>query len=251
MKKKISRAIYKFVKFLVWLFYPKMKVEGVENLPDEPCIIAANHTQMNGPIACELYFPGRRYTWCAGQMMHLKEVPEYAFTDFWSHKPKYIRWFFKLASYVIAPLSVCVFTNAETIPVYRDARLLTTFRQTLTRLTEGASVVIFPEHDGVYDHIVNDFQDKFVDIAKMYYKRTGKALQFVPMYIAPALKKMYIGKAVRFEPEADIKLERGRICSHLMGEISAIGRSLPEHTVVPYRNIPKKLYPSNKTGEPK
>ena len=251
MKKKLSYAVYKVVKFLVWVFYPKMDVVGAQNLPDEPCIIAANHTQMNGPIACELYFPGRRYTWCAGQMMHLKEVPGYAFTDFWSHKPKYIRWFFKIASYVIAPLSVCVFNNAETIPVYRDARLLTTFRQTLTRLTEGASVVIFPEHDGAYDHIVNDFQDKFVDIAKMYYKRTGKALQFVPMYIAPELKKMYIGSAVCFEPEADIKNERSRICSHLMAQISSMGRSAPEHTVVPYRNIPKKLYPNNKTGESK
>jgi len=220
-------------------------------LPEGPCVIVGNHAQMNGPIVAELYIPGDRSIWCNAEMMHLREVPDYAFRDFWSHKPKYIRWFFKIASYVIAPLSVCIFTNAETIPVYKDSRLLTTFRQTLTRLTEGASVVIFPEHDGKYDHIVNDFQDKFVDIAKMYYKRTGKVLQFVPMYIAPALKKMYIGKAVSFDPDADFKLERRRICSHLMGEISAIGRACPEHTVVPYRNIPKKLYPSNKTGEPK
>jgi len=30
-----------------------------------------------------------------------------------------------------------------------------------------------------------------------------------------------------------------------MREITEIAVSLPEHTVVPYRNIPKKLYPSN------
>ena len=59
-----------------------MKVIGKENLPDEPCIIVGNHTLMNGPIACELYTPGKHYTWCNGEMMHLKEVPQYAFEDF-------------------------------------------------------------------------------------------------------------------------------------------------------------------------
>ena len=30
-----------------------------------------------------------------------------------------------------------------------------------------------------------------------------------------------------------------------MNEITDIACNLPEHTVVPYRNIPKKYYPSN------
>ena len=36
-----------------------------------------------------------------------------------------------------------------------------------------------------------------------------------------------------------------RICSYLMKEITEIARGLPKHTVVPYRNIPKKEYPFN------
>jgi hypothetical protein len=221
-------------------------VEGTENLPDEPCIIVANHSQMNGPIACELYFPGHRYTWCAGQMMHLKEVPGYAFSDFWSQKSKLAQPFYKLLSYIIAPFSVCIFNNANTIPVYRDARILSTFKTTMTRLAEGANVVIFPEHDTTYNHIIYDFQDKFIDIAKLYYKRTGKSLQFVPMYIAPKLKRMYLGSPVSFQPDTPMDEERKRICQFLMAEITNISCSLPEHTVVPYRNIPRRNYPSNK-----
>ena len=34
-----------------------------------------------------------------------------------------------------------------------------------------------------------------------------------------------------------------------MDEITAIAESLPEHTVVPYRNIPKKDYPTNRPKE--
>ena len=241
---KVS-ILYKAIKWLVKVFYSKIEVVGTEHLPDEPVMVVGNHTQMNGPIACELYFPGNRYTWCAGEMMHLKDVPAYAYKDFWSNKPKYIRWFYKLLSYIIAPLSVCVFNNAQTIGVYHDARIISTFKQTVQRLQEGASVVIFPEHDVPHNHIICEFQDKFIDIAKLYYKRTKRELAFVPLYIAPTLKKMYLGKPIRFCADNPIEEERKRICEYLMKEITEIAVSLPEHTVVPYNNVPKKDYPSN------
>lgn len=237
--------IYTAIKWVVKLFYPKIDVIGAENLPDEPVMVVGNHTQMNGPIACELYFPGNRYTWCAGEMMHMKEVPAYAYQDFWSEKPKLVRPFYKLLSYLIAPLSACIFNNAQTIGVYHDTRIISTFKETVKKLQEGASVVIFPEHDVPHNHIICQFQDKFIDIAKLYYKRTKKEIAFVPLYIAPALKKMYLGKPIRYCADNSIEEERKRICEYLMDEITQIACSLPEHTVVPYKNIPKKDYPSN------
>lgn len=245
MKKKFSRFLYRIVLFLVRVFSPRMRVSGAENLPDEPCIIAANHCQMYGPIACELYFPENRYTWCAGEMMKLSEVPAYAYRDFWSGKPKCVRWFFKIASYVIAPLSVLIFGNAQTIPVYRDARIMSTFRETLQRLQQGAHAVIFPECIEPCNHIVYRFQEGFVNIARMYFHKTGKALAFVPMYIAPRLGRMVLGSPVRFNPEAPIDAERARICETLMQEITRLATELPRHIVVPYANIPKKDYPTN------
>ena len=177
--------------------------------------------------------------------MHLKAVPEYAFRDFWSQKPKWTHPFYKLLSYVIAPLSVCVFNNARTIGVYHDTRIISTFKNTVKKLQEGKSVVIFPEHDVKHNHIIYDFQDKFIDIAKLYYKKTGKELSFVPMYIAPKLKKIFLGKPIPFRATEPMDAERSRICNYLMAEITAIAEAQPEHTVVPYRNIPKKAYPSN------
>ncbi len=249
MKKRLSYLLYRLIRWLIWLFYPKIEVVGTQNLPQEPVIIAANHCKMNGPIACELYFPGSRYTWCAGQMMHRKDVPEYAFQDFWSGKPKHLHWFYRLLSYIITPVSVCVFNNARTIGVYHDTRILSTFKNTVNKLMDGANVVIFPEHLKPHNHIVWDFQDRFIDVARLYYKKTGKALSFVPMYIAPSLKKMYLGQPVTFCPEKPIEEERQRICAYLMEQITQIAVSLPEHTVVPYANVPRRDYPSNHTKE--
>jgi len=178
-ERKIS-PLYRLIKAAVRAVYPKIKVVGEENLPPEPVVYVGNHSQMNGPIACELYTPGEHYIWCAGEMMDKKEVPAYAYQDFWSEKPKAVRWFYKLLSYIIAPLSQLVFTNANTIGVYHDAKIITTFKKTVTALQEGASVVIFPEHHVPRNNIICEFQDRFIDVAKLYYKRTGKALAFVP-----------------------------------------------------------------------
>ena len=246
MEEKKTSVLFKIIKGCVKLFYPRMQVEGAGNLPDEPVVFVGNHCQMNGPIVGELYVPGAPYIWCAGEMMHLKDVPAYAFGDFWSQKPKWMHPFYKLLSHIIAPLSVCIFNNARTIGVYHDTRILSTFKNTVKLLQEGRSVVIFPEHDVERNQIIYDFQDKFIDIARLYYKKTGKELAFVPMYIAPKLKKLCLGKPVRFCAAEPMDAERSRICKYLMEEITAVAEALPEHTVVPYRNIPKKDYPSNK-----
>lgn len=244
-KKRKDYFLYRIIKSLVRLFSPKMELTGAEHLPEGPAIIVANHCQMYGPIACELYYPGYRYAWCAGQMMKWKEVPSYAFQDFWSQKPKWTHPFYKLLAYLITPVSVCVFNNADTIAVYHDSRIISTFKKTVSALCDGAQVVIFPEHDVKHNHIIYDFQDKFIDIARLYCKKSGQPLPFVPMYIGPNLGKMCLGEPVLFDPNAPIDEERSRIRACLMERITALGCELPEHTVVPYRNIPKKDYPSN------
>lgn len=246
MEQKQVSLLYKIIKGLVRIFYRKMKVVGLENLPEKNAIIVGNHTQMNGPICGELFMPENCYTWCAGEMMHLKEVPAYAFSDFWSQKPKCLQPFYRFLSYLIAPLAACIFTNARTIAVYRDMRIMSTFKETLKTLENGRNVLIFPEKDEKYNNILYTFQENFINVAKLYYKKTGISLIFVPMYIAPKLNSMYIGKGIRFESINKIEEERKRISDYLSDEITKIARELPEHTVIPYRNIPRKYYLSNK-----
>lgn len=246
MEQKQVSLLYKIIKGLVRIFYRKMKVVGLENLPEKNAIIVGNHTQMNGPICGELFMPENCYTWCAGEMMHLKEVPAYAFSDFWYQKPKCLQPFYRFLSYLIAPLAACIFTNARTIAVYRDMRIMSTFKETLKTLENGRNVLIFPEKDEKYNNILYTFQENFIDVAKLYYKKTGISLTFVPMYIAPKLNSMYIGKGIRFESINKIEEERKRISDYLSDEITKIARELPEHTVIPYRNIPRKYYLSNK-----
>ena len=245
MEDKKTPWLYKVIRWLVWLFSPKYRLVGAEKLPDGPCVIVGNHSQMYGPIAGELHIPGKHCVWCAGEMMHRDEVAAYAYRDFWSGKPKGIRWFYKLLSHLVTPLCVLVFNSAHTVPVYHDTRLITTFRESIEKLREGYSMVIFPEHYDEHNNIVHDFQDKFVDLARFYYKKTGTELSFVPLYVAPRLDTLFFGEPTRFRADAPIDGERRRICTYLMDAITDIAVAQPEHTVIPYPNVPRRLYPKN------
>lgn len=246
MDTKKTSLLFKVIKKTIRLFYGKMEIEGVENLPKENSIIVANHSQMNGPIAGELFMQDNCFIWCAGQMMDLKEVPKYAFSDFWSQKPKWTHPFYRILSYLIAPFAVCIFNNARTIAVHRDMRIMSTFKESIKMLMNHRNILIFPEKDEKHNNILYKFQENFVDVAKLYHKKTGIELAFVPMYIAPKLKTMYIGKGICYNSNNSAEEERKRICTYLSDEITDIARKLPEHIVVPYRNIPKKYYLTNK-----
>ncbi len=245
MEDKKTPWTYKVIRKLVWLFSPKYQLVGAEKLPQEPCVIVGNHSHMYGPIAGELYMPGKHYVWCAGEMMNREEVAAYAYQDFWSGKPKGIRWFYKILSHLITPLCVLIFNSAHTVPVYHDTRLITTFRESIAKLREGYSMVIFPEHYDEHNNIVHDFQDKIIDLARFYYKKTGKELSFVPLYVAPRLDTLFFGEPMRFRADAPIEEERKRLCAYLMDAITDIAVAQPEHTVIPYPNVPKRLYPKN------
>ena len=245
MGKKKTCVLYRIIRRLVKLFSPRFRLVGESFLPQGESVIAGNHSQMYGPIAAELYTPGPHYTWCAAEMMHLKEVPPYAYRDFWSDKPAWQRPFYRLLSYAIAPLAVLIFNDADTVGVYRDMRIYSTFRETVQRLEEGCRVVIFPEKRQKHNNIVYEFQTHFVDTALLYYKKTGKRLAFVPMYLCPELKTMNFGEPVYFDPEAEPEDERRRITGYLMDAITDMAVKMPPHTVVPYENLPKKAYPKN------
>ena len=246
---KDSPILYRLIVRIIWMLSPKYTLHGTEKLPDEPCVLVGNHCQMYGPIAAELYLERPHSIWCIGEMMNRKEVPAYAFQDFWSMKPKRVHWFYRMLSHIIAPLSEYVFTHAHTIPVYKDARVMTTFRRSVERLQEGADVVIFPEKNEPYNQILCKFQEHFADLARIYCRKTGKTVCFVPMYTAPRLAEIHFGEPVRFNPKAEDGEERTRVCAGLMEAITALAAALPEHVVVPYPNIPKNQYPLNTDRE--
>jgi len=245
-KKNNPSFIYKCLVKFVKIFYKKRTFVGRENFSEGPCVVVGNHAQMHGPLTSEIYYPRKKRIWCAGEMMELKKVPSYAYKSFWSYKPKCIKWFYKILSYLIAPISVYIFNRADTIPVYKNTRTLSTIKNSIKELHNGSDVIIFPEIEEGYNNILNKFNTGFVDVAKLYYSKYKKEISFVPMYNAPMLKTVIFGKPIKYDKKMPIEEQRIKIANFLQEEITKIAKSLPKHKVVPYVNVSKKKYPYNK-----
>lgn len=54
---KKASLLYRAIRCIVWLFYPKTEVVSADNIPTEPTLIVGNHAQMDGPISYRLYSP--------------------------------------------------------------------------------------------------------------------------------------------------------------------------------------------------
>ena len=130
--------------------------------------------------------------------------------------------------------------------MYHDARVMATFRESVHKLKDGDRLVIFPECYDEHNHIVHAFRDRFIDLGRMYHRQTGRALSFVPLYVAPALKTLYFGEPILYDPAASGDAERTRISGALMDAVTALAVALPPHTVVPYPNLPKRAWTKNK-----
>lgn len=245
MIKPKKKKLLNFVEKIARIFYKKRQFEGEENIPNEPHIVIGNHSQIHGPIFAELYLKNK-LTWCDGPMMDRKEIPSYAMRVFWADKPNKSKWFYKILAKLIARPASFVLGNADTIGVYRDARLISTFNDTVETLKNGVNVVIFPESPEEYNEIVSQFNLKFVDVARLYYKATGKCVQFLPMYHAVKLKRVIYGKPITFDPNINNVEQRTIICNYLMEELTRIAKTLPRHKVIPFNNVGKKNFKYSK-----
>lgn len=238
--------IFNLLKKCTKVFYKKPKFLNVENLQELPTIFVSNHAQIHGPLVSELYMPYKNYTWITGEALSIKEFKSYAYKDFWSNKSKPIRWFYKGFSYAISPFAVWLFKRARVIGVYKDFKIVKTYRETISKLEKGSNIVIFPENREKCNLFINEFQKNFVDIARLYYKKAKKCISFTPMYIAPTIKTVVFGKPITFDNKDDFSLQKEKIINHLKDEITSIALNLPPHAITPYENIARKFYKQSK-----
>lgn len=242
-KKPKKKLLFRFLKGVIKLFYKKSKFVDLENIPNEPCIITGNHAKMHGPLMCGGYFPLNKRIWCDAPMMNRKDFPEYAINTFFGGKKGF---FTRLAVWFLTPIITYVFKHADTLAVYRDMRVMSTYKESLDALEDGNHLLILPECPTPKDDIVNYFNEYFVDTARLYYKKTKKELQFVPMYYAAELRIVKFGKPIKFNASNPIDEERKRICAYLEESIYEIAKGMPEHTVIPFHAVPKDQLKKNK-----
>ncbi len=216
------------VKILALLLKPFFyhRVIGARrvHLGDGPVIFVANHREIYGPIVTNLYLPFSFRPWIDAHMLERESIIAHMTRNTFARvRPAWLaRGFMKLAR----PILVWLLNSVEPIPVYRGAsrELLQTMSRSVTALQEQDNLLIFPEApakspNGKYAAAgISPFYTGFVHVAKYYFRQSGKAVTFYPVFAHSRKRTITIGRGVTYDPRG--KRESERISERLMAAMN-------------------------------
>lgn len=211
---KLFNVLEKIVRAVT----PKMDITWEEPFAGEPSVFVGNHVGAMGPIDMVVHFPLRRdcLAWCNEGIMNRKTCPAYVRQDYWwepgcTLEPLYNATIPYIAAAIIPP----VLKSAPTIPVYHDARVMTTMRQSLAQLKKGKHLIIFPEQPSGYGEHHEWINTGWLQICNTYYRATGKALYLYPVHIDVKAHRFEVAKPVIFDTERPLADQQDEIVKRL------------------------------------
>lgn len=215
----------KLFNFLGPIARPFLRVHGAvwaEPLGEEPVIFLANHLGAVGPMYMSITFPLRENVaiWCNEGMMDEKLVVDYVRHDWWwKPESKLAPFYSATIPYIARAIVPKVLRSAPTIPVYRDARVMSTMRASLKALREGKHIVIFPELPDGHDSHAEKLQMGWLNLTALYKRATGRNIKMVPVYIDEAARLFRVGRAITVDPDVPLAEQEERIERYLAAGI--------------------------------
>lgn len=222
-------------KLFVHVF--KCKFVGAEKITDETACFVANHYEIYGPLICALHFPYPTCIWTEAAMTDETKIVAQmqtgidVLTGKWLISP--IRK--AIPKMVAKPLAKCI-NYTRPIAVYRLHRdqIDNMFTQSVTALTTGDNLIVFPEKPRVGSHYkiggIDRLQTGFVEIAERYFQTTGKTLAFYPLYVDKKGSRMTVGDKVTYNHNCENpREEKQRVAQELylrLNEAAECGKTV-------------------------
>lgn len=226
--------VNRFGHLVARIMFRKAKTTYETPVPDEPAVFVSNHSGVRGPVMTTLYFPRRQNSWTVSFALDQEKVKNYAYHDILFGDARRCKGFWRFLSKIIGALLPSLLRFENVIPVYHDSNIVKTFKQSVKALKDGNDLIIFAESPQRYTPYVNRLQPGFVDLAKLYYRRSGKCLRFYPMYVEKKNAVISIGTPIVYDPEQLMEEQREQITAYLADEIDRLARKLPPHKPRPF-----------------
>ena len=198
---------------------------------EDPIVYLCNHGTFYGPIVGMLYCPGYVRPWtiselCIDRQEAAAYVKRYTLKNVtWAEarKTRVSRW--------LGSMMVRLMQGVNSIPVFRHKprELMSTFRQSVDALMEGANLLIFPEDPDTHPGDPGYKNGRpptlfrgFPMLAQVYYSKTGKRCRFMPMLAHAGTKTVSFGTEIVYDPDNDPIAERDRIVDETYAQMQAM-----------------------------
>ena len=212
--------LFYFSRFFVRLFIGHWTADVPAR--KKPAVYVCSHNNLLGPLAALCWLPFDVRPWTLHVFLEReacrKQYREYTFSRrFGMPEPLAAMLAWGASGYVSA-----LMRSMAAIPVHRGTvKLGHTFRETVSALQAGESVLIFPDVDYTDDSGgIGEVYDGFLLIERFWRKVSAQPLRFVPLRLDTAARRITEGRAVSFRRDADWKTEMNRVREALRAEIN-------------------------------
>lgn len=223
-KFKRIQPFFTVVKAVLRLFFRKPEIMAVGDEIKEPCIFVANHESKGGPVIYELYLPYFHAKWGAHEMLeNYSERRKYLRDVYYIQKKGCNKFRANVSASFEAFFSILFYRGMRFIPTYTDVRFLDTLSDSVDTLTDGTSVLIFPENsEEGYKEELSSFLPGFVALAEYYYGKTKRDIPVCPVYYHKKTNRMIIGQPEYVQPLKERGMKRAQIAEYFCGKVNSL-----------------------------
>lgn len=204
------------------------RVIGKDKVDTEsgPVVFVCNHLELYGPIMAVLHSPFFFRPWVIQGMLDKEFISgqmQPGVDKIFGFLPQgFRRWLTNL----VAPLLRWIMFATDPIPVYRGTvrGVIQTITLSAEAMAYDDNILIFPEVD-YQESGVGEFFSGFVQVAKTYYRQTGKCATFYPMYVNKKKRTLTYEDGITFDPTNTNAIEKDRIVDYLqsvMNDMAAL-----------------------------
>ncbi|MBQ8136618.1 MAG: hypothetical protein IJ174_04215 [Clostridia bacterium] len=219
----MGKRFYRFIVPAARLVTKRIKTTWEVPFDGEPCVFVCNHERASGPIRMVLDFPEMKNSrvWIFADPLNRKTVPAYVRQDHWWNEeaklaPLYNAIIPPIVSVVLPP----ILRSIPNIPVYHDARALSTMRESLKALKAGQSLIIFPElPTGYHEHDTARINEGFLLILDLYEKANGKPLKIWPVHLDMQAHEFRVKAPITKALSVPLEAQVPAICERILDGI--------------------------------
>lgn len=196
------------------------------SLCDEPAIYLCRHNNVKGPVIALACIKHDIRPWVLSIFFKFGSAFRQFYGYTYTERFKLARPLAFIAAVISAAALSWLSNASNAVKVYRGSgSSLHTVRRTVNGLIGNESFLIFPDIDySLNESSVNKIYEGFLICEKLYMKKTGRHLPFVPICIIEDAKIIRIGEPVFFRGNAPFGKERKKVAEKIMMCVNQINR---------------------------
>ena len=220
-KERFYGGLFYFCRGIMRVFHRRYAVVG--GVPTKPAIIIGHHQNLKGGVRIMMWLNTNAHPWMLWVFCDKKECFRqyygYTFTKRYGWNKAFAYIAARISAWFIPKLAA----SMRAIPVYRKSfkDISVTVSRSVEALCKNENLLIFPDIDYASDaDAVGEMYTGFLNLDKYYYKKTGRHVDFVPIRVDTAARRLCFGKPSRIRDDEKYAEAKKRIGEELRGELN-------------------------------